>query len=76
MISPLIGPASPKKRRNRDARMAEPSSCKVVLSVPRSDRTEVPNKVNVRSDSSGDRVDIEGAVSETRYRIGGRSCDA
>lgn len=76
MISPPIGPASPNKRRNRNARMAKPSACKVVLSISRSDRTEVPNKVNVRSDTSRDRSDSEGAVPATQDRLSGRSRDA
>ena len=76
MISPPIGPAGPNKRRGRNARMAKPSSCKVVLSIPRSDRTEVPNKVNVRSDTSRDRSDAEGAMPSARDRLSGRARDA
>ena len=76
MISPLIGPASPKKRRNGNARMAKPSSRKVVLSIPHRDRTEVPDQVNVRSDTEGSGINTQGAMSEVQHRTGRRARDA
>jgi len=60
-----------KERRNQNERMAKPNSREVVLPVPRGDRTEVSEKINVWVDTARGGGDIQGAVSAVWVRIGG-----
>jgi hypothetical protein len=52
-VSPLLWACQvQKERRNENERMAKPSSREVVLPVPRGDRTEVSEKINVWGDTT------------------------
>src|SRR3972149_2279014 len=52
-----------KERRNQNERMAKPKSREVALPVPRGDRTQVSEKINVCGDPVSGGGDIQGAVS-------------
>ena len=64
-----------KERRNQNERMAKPKSREVVLPVPRGDRTQVSEKINVWGDAVSGGGDIQGAVSAVWVRTGGGARD-